>query len=105
MADNRIIETMGSITKVEKIQTLNSNVLDNTLALDEIEPYPGYHGANLPSGYNTATVYMVIKKKLSMVRILRMTQNIKKYVKEEFDGTSATVSVNNTVFNSIRISP
>jgi hypothetical protein len=32
-----------------------------------------------------------------------MTQNIKKYVKEEFDGTSATVNVNNNVFNSIRI--
>jgi len=57
----------------------------------------------LPTGYNTATVYMVTKKKVSTIRILRMTQNIKKYTKEEFNGTSATVSINNNVFNCIRI--
>lgn len=103
MAENRSIETMGSITKEEKLQTLNSNVLENTLVLDEIEPFPGYHGANLPTGYNTATVYMVMKKKMSAVSILRMTQNIKKYIKEDFDGTSASVWINNNVFNCIRI--
>jgi len=103
MADNRIIETMGSITKVEKLQTLNSNVLENTFVLDEIEPFPGYHGANLPTGYDPATVYMVTKKKLSAIRILRMTQNIRKYVKEDFDATSATVCINNSVYNCIRI--
>ena len=94
---------MGSITKVEKLQTLNSNILENTLVLDEIEPFPGYHGSNLPTGYNTATVYMVTKEKLSAVRVLRMTQNIKKYIKKEFDGSFATVSINNNVFNCIRI--
>jgi hypothetical protein len=103
MADIRIIETMGSITKVEKLRTLDSNILENTLVLDEIEPYPGYHGANLPTGYNTATVYLVTRKKMSSLQIRRMTQDIKKYIKEEFDGTPAAICINNSVLNCIRI--
>ena len=65
MATTRIIETMGSISKVEKLETLDNNILENTLVLEEIEPFPAYHGANLPSGYNPTAVYLVIKKKLS----------------------------------------
>ena len=75
----RIIETMGSIAKVEKLETLSVNILENTLVLKEIEPFPGYHGANLPSGYNPTAVYLVLKKKVSSVRIKRITQGIHKF--------------------------
>ena len=79
MATTRIIETMGSISKVEKLKTLDNNILENTLVLEEIEPFPGYHGANLPTGYNPRAIYLVNKKKHSTVKILRMTQEIRKY--------------------------
>ena len=103
MADNRTIETLGSITKVEKLKTLESNIMENTLVLDEIEPFPGYHGVNLPTGYNPATVYLVTKKKLSTVRVLRMTQKIRKYIKDDFDGTPANICINNSIYECIRI--
>ncbi len=103
MATTRIIETMGSISKVEKLETLDSNILENTLVLEEIEPFPGYHGANLPTGYNPCAVYLVNKKKHSTVRILRMTQAIRKYFKHEFDGTAAEICINNDVYNCIRL--
>lgn len=94
---------MGSITKVEKLETLNSNILENTLALEEVEPFPGYHGANLPSGYNPTAVYLIIKKKLSSIKIIRITQEIRKYFKHEFDGTAANICINNDVFSAIRL--
>ena len=72
MSMNRTIETMGSIAKVEKLETLNNNILENTLVLEEIEPFPGYHGANLPTGYNPTAVYLVLKKKVSTIRIMRI---------------------------------
>ncbi|MFC2080620.1 hypothetical protein ACFLR8_00235 [Bacteroidota bacterium] len=100
---NRIVETMGSIAKVEKLETLNSNILENTLVLEEIEPFPGYHGANLPTGYNPTAVYLVLKKKVSTVKIMRITQNIHKYFKPGFDATAAQVCINNDVFNCIRL--
>lgn len=103
MAEKRIIETMGSIIKVEKLKTLTSNILENTMVLDEVEPFPGYHGANLPTGYNPSTVYIGIKKKLSTIKVLRITQQIKKYFRHEFDGTPATICLNNETFNCIRI--
>ena len=103
MSTTRIIETMGSISKVEKLETLDSNILENTLVLEEIEPFPGYHGANLPTGYNPCAVYLVNKKKHSAVKILRMTQEIRKSVKFELDGTAAEICINNDVFNCIRL--
>jgi hypothetical protein len=99
----KIIETMGSITKVEKLETLENNILENTLVLEQVEPYPGYHGANLPSGYNPAAVYLVIKEKLPAINILRITQKIRKFYKPAFDGTAANIRINNDVFNAIRL--
>ncbi len=103
MSVNKLIETMGSIAKVEKLETLNTNILENTFALEEVEPFPGYHGANLPSGYNPTAVYLIIKKKLSSIKIMRITQEIKKYYKQEFDGTAANICINNDVFDAIRL--
>jgi len=99
----RIIETMGSIAKVEKLETLSGNILENTLVLEEIAPFPGYHGGNLPSGYNPTAVYLVLKKKVSTVRIMRITQHILKYFKHDFDGTAAEICINNDVFNCVRL--
>jgi hypothetical protein len=103
MSGNKIIETMGSIAKVEKLETLESNILENTLVLEEVEPFPGYHGANLPSGYNPTAVYLIIKKKPSSIKIIRITQEIRKYFKHEFDGTAANICINNDVFSAIRL--
>ncbi len=100
---NRIIETMGYITKVEKLDTLNNNILENTLVLEEVEPFPGYHGANLPTGYNPSAVYLILRKKTSTVSIMRLTQHIHKYFKPGFDGTAAQISINNDLLHCIRL--
>lgn len=103
MAGNRIIETMGSITKVEKLETLNNNILENTLVLDEVEPFPGYHGVNLPTGYNPNTVYLILKNEMSTVNIFRLNNHIRKYFKHSFDGTAASVCISNYILPCIRI--
>ncbi len=100
---NRIIETMGTIAKVEKLETLENNIFENTLVLEETEPFPGYHGANLPTGYNPTAIYPVLKKKVSTIRIMRITQHIRKYFKSGFDATAAEISINNDVLTCIRL--
>ena len=94
---------MGSIAKVEKLEPLTNNVLENTFVLEEIEPFHGYHGANLPTGYNPMAVYLVLTKKVSTVKIMRITQKIHKYYKPVFDGTAAEININNDVFYCIRL--
>jgi tetrahydromethanopterin S-methyltransferase subunit B len=103
MKGNRIIETMGTIAKVEKLETLSTNILENTLVLDQVESFPGYHGSNLPSGYYPNTVYLILKKKLSAVKTMRITQKIRKSFKHPFDGTSASVCIQNDTLPCIRI--
>lgn len=94
---------MGYIAKVEKLETLINNILENTLVLEEIEPFPGYHGANLPTGYNPVAVYLVLKKKTSTVQVMRITQQIRKYFKAGFDGTAAEIRINNDLFHCVRL--
>ena len=44
-----------------------------------------------------------MKKKLSTVKILRITQKIRKYFKHEFDGTAAEICINNDILHCIRL--
>jgi hypothetical protein len=42
------IESIGVLLKEETLQTVEHYVLENTLVLESIEPFPGYHGQNMP---------------------------------------------------------
>jgi len=40
---SEIIETIGSITKMESVKSIEQNILKNTLVLKNIDPFPGFH--------------------------------------------------------------
>ncbi len=42
MDTNKVIETIGSITKMENLRALEQGVIDNSLVLTSIDPFPGY---------------------------------------------------------------
>jgi hypothetical protein len=43
MECNNIIETIGSISKMEKLQSVEQDFAFNSLVLKNIDPFPGYH--------------------------------------------------------------
>lgn len=40
------IETIGSITKMEKLQSLKKNILEDTLVLKSLDPFPGFRSSD-----------------------------------------------------------
>ncbi|UCG28714.1 MAG: hypothetical protein JSV24_04975 [Bacteroidales bacterium] len=103
MAEKVIIETFGSITKVEMLHTLESNILENTFVVEAYEPFPGYHGENLPSDPIPHHIFLVTKKDYPEETILRVSQKIRKYFKHSFGARQGELHIFNSRLNCIRV--
>lgn len=98
------IETIGYVFKEEKLATLNHNIIPNTFVLETEEPYPGYHGKDLPGASTVPEfVFFVTKNKLTTEQIERITNNIRKYFEQKIDVARAEINIFNNTFSSIRI--
>ena len=103
MTENKIIETFGSITKVEQLHTLESNILDNTFVLETFEPFPGYHGENLPSDPIPHHIFLVTKKQYLQEQILRASKKIRKYFNHSFGARQGELHIFNSKLHCIRV--
>lgn len=100
--DNRIIETIGYISKVETVHTVEHNVMPNTLVLENIEPFPGYHGS-VPSDQPPLSIFLVTQKKYTFEEISRVSAKIKGAVSEKISCVFGDLKVFNDNYPSIRI--
>lgn len=98
-----IIQTIGSVAKEEKLITLNNHIIPNTLVLENEEPYPGYHGKNLPTGSKPISIFLITKEDYSTQKILRINKKIKKYFQTNFDAVPGLICLNNEKLPCIRI--
>ena len=103
MENMKTISTVGSITKVEMLHALKSNILENTFVLESNEPFPGYHGKYLPSRINPHHIFLVTKKEYSYEEVSRASVNIRKNCKLSFGARPAELFIFNTKFTAIRI--
>lgn len=97
------IQTIGGVAKEESLFTLTTHVMPNTFVLENDEPYPGYHGKNLPGGTKPISVFLMTRKKYSTEKILRLTQKIRKYFEHPFDAVPGVICINNETIPCIRI--
>lgn len=103
METQRNIETVGWISKEETIATVNYNVIPNTLVLESEVPYPGYYGANLPTGTKPGILYLVLDKKYPGEVVIRASAKIKRYAKFAFDATPGSIRLHNSLYHCIRV--
>ncbi len=103
MKNSRIIETLGGLAKEEKLKTLVDHIMLNTFVLETEEPFPGYHGANLPSDSIPISAFLITRTKYSPEKILRIAHNIKKYFQHSFDAVPGKICVQNEILPCIRI--
>ena len=99
----QVIETIGSLAKVETLTTLDNNIMQNTLVLENMEPFPGYHGTNLPTGSIPYSIFLITAKKHTFEKIQRVTHNIKKYFTYPFDASWGKICIYNDTYYCIRM--
>lgn len=104
MDKKNAIETIGYILKEEKFATLEHNIVPHTFVLEAQNPFPGYHGKDLPGESKVPEfVFFVTKKKYTTEHIFRVTHNIRKYYDEDLDVARADINILNKKFPTIRI--
>ncbi len=103
METRTIIQTIGGIAKLESLFTLESHIMANTFVLDMEEPYPGYHGMNLPTDSKPISIFLITREKYSTEHLLRINQNIKTYFESQFDAVPGVICIHNEDLPCIRI--
>lgn len=102
MSENRIIETIGSISKEETLGTVIHKIVENTLVLEVLDAFPGYHHA-LPKDATPDYIFIATKKYYTREEISRASMRISKYCNCSFNAAAAKVQISNDTFNAIRI--
>jgi hypothetical protein len=99
----KIIETIGGLAKEEILRSVNENIMPNTMVLEAEEPFPAYHGINIPTEAKPSSAFLVTKKLYSAEKIFRIANIIQKYFQHEFDAVQGRICIHNDVFPCIRI--
>jgi hypothetical protein len=98
-----IVESLGKITKEEMLQSVTFNVIQNTLVLENLEPFPGYHGENMPFESAPESVFLMTTKACQTETIFRLSRRICNYHNLSFNACPAEISFFNTTYYGIRI--
>jgi hypothetical protein len=72
------IETIGSITKMEHVCSLEKEILQGTLVLCNIDPFPGFRVKKSDDtiGQKTGSVFIILRDKYSPEKINRINKNL-----------------------------
>ncbi len=96
------LETFGSLIKEENLKTVDDGIIPNTLVLENKDPFPGYYGA-VPNDKVPDSFFLVMTKKESTEKILRLTHIIRKNSNIGFEGSPGKICIYNDTYYSIRI--
>ncbi len=97
------IETIGVLLKRETLQSVDHYVLENTLVLESLEPFPGYHGENLPQEPYPNSLIFVTDKTYPVEKIFRVSQHLCCDLGLQIDACPVEITIYNSVYPGIRV--
>lgn len=97
------IETLGFLNKQERLTNVENNIIPNTLVLESLHPFPGYFGNNLPDKSEPHSLFLVTTKAHHFEEVARITEDIKKTFKHDFNACNATLQFEVYQYPAIRI--
>jgi hypothetical protein len=103
MKTTSIKESMGILIKEETLQTVDHYIMQNTLVLESLEPFPGYHGDNAPGVSKPDSLFLITDKLYPVEDIYRISQNLCTYQHMHLDACPVDIFIFNTYLNGIRI--
>ena len=103
MSEKKIIETVGYITKEEKLENFKHDV-SNIFVLETTEAFPGYHGKNLPLDSKAPEfVFFIVKEKYPTEFISRIKRNVSEYFKTDVNISKAYINAFNKSLPAVRL--
>jgi len=103
MKTTRILETRGIIIKEERVKSVTSNILENTLVLENTDAFPGYYGENLPDEKKPRSLFVILDKKYDGLLLARTLKKISDGMQNKCYGSFGSLTINGKVYECIRI--
>jgi len=103
MEAHSILETRGVIIKEEKVKSLESNIVENSLVLENTDAFPGYYGSNLPDPKDPRSLFIICDKKYDELFVARILKKIRPKIQHTFYGTYGDLNFKGKVYPCVRI--
>ncbi|MCG8410009.1 MAG: hypothetical protein MI739_01855 [Bacteroidales bacterium] len=97
------IETTGHIKKEARLSTVENNTVSNTLVLESLHPFPGYHGKNLPERTSPRSLFLILTSEHQFSEIARITKKINQESKHNFNASIGKIYTRTHTYNCIRV--
>lgn len=101
MESNQIIETIGSITRMEHLKSIDHDILKNTFVLESLNPFPGYVSSGEPNK-NPAQIYIILHYRYSPEKINRILKSLISDCIKCFPGYGEILTIN-SILPCVRI--
>ena len=82
---------------------MSHHILPNSFVLENLEPYPGYHGKNLPTDRGPDSFFLVTTENNSAEKIFRLVHDIRNFTHLTFDGCPSRLCIGNDTYDAIRL--
>jgi hypothetical protein len=76
MDQNQVIETIGSITKMEYLCALNEGVKENTLVLNNVTPFPGLREKTEDGNKRLGSFFIILRYRYAPEKINRINDKL-----------------------------
>lgn len=73
MEENKVIETIGSITKMEHLRSVETGPLVNTLVLNNITPFPGIKSEDFNERSSLGSFFIVLRYRYAPEKLTELT--------------------------------
>jgi len=98
-----MLEIFGTVAKEELVKSVEHYILPNSFVVENLEPFPGYHGENLPTNLGPDTFFLITTERHSTEKIFRISHEIRSFTGLSFKGSPAKLWIGNDSYHAIRI--
>jgi hypothetical protein len=103
MNPDRIIQSYGIITKEERVYSLGSRILEDTLVLETKNPFPGYYGKNTPDTDKPRSLYIILDRKYEYLRLARILKQIRLNLKKKCYSSFGSIETGKKDYYCVRL--
>jgi hypothetical protein len=105
MERNDVIETIGSITKIENLRSLEYDILANSLVLKNIDPFPGYSTNNnkLSIAKKPVSIFIILKQQYDPSKINNILKKLPSDMVTKFCPSYGDIITHEAIYSCIRL--